>query len=102
MKLHFLLKYSYNLCSEIAVPEKVFFVDCNALGPNEFAISWGWPLVSEQDVPEETLEATISEVVDKSVLHAVIEYSDSGLVWRVNTSTSPYIFKGIMLYNNPY
>ena len=84
----------------MAVPEKVFFVDCKVLGRKEFAISWGWPLVCEQDGTEErerTEAATkpSSEVVDKSLVHAVIEYSEDKEVKRVKALTSPYIFKGM-------
>ena len=83
----------------MAVPEKVFFIDCKFLGQNEFSISWGWPLVCE-DAPAETNKADEatnrnSEVVDKSLVHAVIEYRENREVKRVKALTSPYIFKGM-------
>ena len=95
------MKFSRNLFPELAVPEKVFFVDCKVLGLEEFSISWGWPLVYEQDVPEETKKTeaatnTGPEVVDKSLLHAVIEYKEGQEVKRVKALTSPFIFKGML------
>ena len=92
------MTHSHNLFLDAAVPGKVLFIDCKAIAPKEFAISWGWPLVHEADMTEDTLKTedkTNQEVVDKSLLHAVIEYSERGQVKRATAQTSPYIFKGI-------
>ena len=83
--------------SEIAVPARVFFLDCQVLNQREFAISWGWPLVYELDIKDagnEEAEKASTEVVDKSMMHAVIEYREEGQVKSVTAKTSPYIFKG--------
>ena len=83
----------------MAVPGKVFFIDCKVLAPIEFEISWRWPLVSVTDDHQEKKNSDeeknlMLNVVDKSLMHAVIEYRERGQVKRLTAKTSPYIFKG--------
>ena len=89
---------------EMAVPAKVFYLDCQVMHHSEFLISWGWPLVSETEAPRgqsKQLNDNI-QVVDKSIMHAVIEYKEDDQVKRTTVRTSPYIFNGMYYQIYPF
>ena len=78
----------------MAVPGRLFFLDCQVLKEREYALSWGWPLIHEKDEGVTEAEKTSTQVVDKAIMHVVIEYRDEGTVRRATAVKSPFIFKG--------
>ena len=70
------------------------YVDCKVIGPTEFEISWGWPMSNVVELSAPGQDGASARPIDKTVTHAVIEYTDGDEVKQVTVKTSPHTFKG--------
>ena len=76
------------LFTETEIPGQVLYLDCRVLGEGRHEVSWGWPLSSSDT------ESSCGAILDKTVTHALLEYTEGEHVKQVEVQTSPHVVEG--------
>ena len=85
----------------MGVPGKLVYLDCKILGPEEFQLFWGWPPITKARKASSRCKAKSKSLkLQKPITHAVVEYMDEGEWRRIKTKTSPFLFKGMVYYDD--
>ena len=66
----------------------MLYLDCKVVGYGLHEVSWGWPLSSSDT------ESRSKGTLDKTVTHAILEYTEGECVKRVEVQTSPHHVEG--------